>query len=153
MLTDGESACARQLRIQEDGLAQDQQVQGQNSAAKDVLSAEATAIFHADLTETRAAVTTAKIRIIQEIPHVNIADILIQETEIIGTIETTEMTEAEEILEDAKAVAMEETETAALKIATDADALKAVKDAVFLTEEVSAEEAAKQETTNIDFVA
>ena len=147
---DGESVCARLLIIQEDGLAQDL-VQEQISAAKDVLSAEATAIFHADLTETRADAITAEIRIIQEIPHVNIADILIQETEIIGTIETTEMTEAEEILEDAKAVAMEETETAALKIAT--DALKIAKDAVFPTEEVSAEEAAKQETMNIDFVA
>lgn len=144
MLTGEESACARLLRIQEDGLVQDQQVQDQNSAEKDVLSAEVTAIFHADLTETRAAVTTAEIRIIQEIPHVNIADILIQETEIIGTIETTEMTEAEEILADAKAVAMEETETDALKIA---------KDAVFPTEEVSAEEAVRQETTNIDFVS
>lgn len=138
-----ESACARRLRIQEDGQAQGL-VQGQISAEKDVLSAEATAIFHADLTETHAAAITAEIRIIQEIPHANTADTLIQETEIIGTIETTE---AEEILADAKAVAMEETAiagTAALKIA---------KDAVFLTEEVSAEEAANQETTNIDFVS
>lgn len=150
MLTDGESACARQLKIHADGLVRDK---ARDSAEKDVLSAEATAIFHADLTETHAAAITAKIRIIQEIPH---EDILIQEnsaeiqeTEIIGTTETTEMTEAEEILEDAKAVATEETAISAM----DADALKIAKDAVFLTEEVLAEEAAKRETMNIDFVA
>lgn len=148
MLTDGESACARQLKIHADGLVQDRAQDSLDSAAKDVLSAEATAIFHADLTETHAAVITAKIRIIQEIPHEDILiqemiSVSVQETEIIGT------TEAEEILEDAKAEAMEETAIPA----TDADALKIAKDAVFLTEEVLAEEAAKQETTNIDFVA
>lgn len=116
-------------------------------AAKDVLSAETTAIFHADMTETHAAANTTNI-LIQEIPHAVIQEDL---TEIPGKhlaeitasvqeTETIETTEATGTLADAKAVVMEET-------------LKTAKDAVFPTEEVSAEEAARQETTNIDFVS